>query len=49
MTPPLLFDNPAASQPARRSLGFAPPPHEGFAFLASARMRVQAHIFAYRR
>jgi hypothetical protein len=43
VTPPLLFGNPAASQPARRSLGFAPPPHDGFAFLASApEMRVQA-------
>ena len=36
VTPPLLlFGNPAASQPARRSLGFAPPPHDEFAFIAT--------------
>jgi hypothetical protein len=36
VTPPLLFGSLAASQLARRPLGFAPPPHGGFAFLASA-------------
>jgi hypothetical protein len=36
VTPPLLlFGSLAASQLARRSLGFAPPPHDGFAFLAA--------------
>src|ERR671914_275513 len=34
--PPLLFDSPATSQPGRRPLSFAPPPHGGFALLASA-------------
>ena len=30
--------------PGRRFLGFAPPPHDGFAFLASAWMRVLGRI-----
>jgi hypothetical protein len=48
VTPPLLFGSLAASYKpsSRKPLGFAPPPHDEFAFLASApEMRVQAHIF----
>ena len=33
---PLLFDSPASSQLGRVPLGFASPPHDGFALLASA-------------
>jgi hypothetical protein len=44
--PPSLFDSPATSQPGRRPLGFAPPPHDGYALLASAtRMPLPAETF----
>jgi hypothetical protein len=36
IAPSLLFDSPATSQLGRRSLSFAPPPHDRFALLASA-------------
>jgi hypothetical protein len=48
----VLFGSLAASYKpsSRKPLGFAPPPHDEFAFLASApEMRVQANIFTYSR
>ena len=44
MAPPLLFDSLATSQLGRRPLGLAPLPFDEFAFLASAQMRMHAHI-----
>jgi hypothetical protein len=38
-SPGSLFGSPAISPTKRRPLGFAPPPHDGFAFLAAPSRR----------